>query len=116
MVKMKEDGLVMRTHTSPVQSRSVCFLEASPSCMCPGRFSAPDALDATHALSSIKKLKDLRLMWSNNGAEGVFLTTALRVTCSALMQRPVCVRHSSPLLSRAPRWTYGSRKSKGGAG
>ncbi len=42
-------GLVMRTHTSPVQVRSLLTRELPVYVVCPGRVYRADALDATHS-------------------------------------------------------------------
>ena len=42
-------GLVMRTHTSPVQIRSLLTRPLPVYVVCPGRVSRADALDATHS-------------------------------------------------------------------
>ncbi len=43
-----EDGTVLRTHTSPVQIRSLLDRELPVYVVCPGRTFRTDALDATH--------------------------------------------------------------------
>jgi phenylalanyl-tRNA synthetase alpha chain len=43
-----EDGAVLRTHTSPVQIRSLLDRELPVYVVCPGRTFRTDALDATH--------------------------------------------------------------------
>lgn len=43
-----DSGLVLRTHTSPVQARSLLERELPVYVVCPGRVFRTDALDATH--------------------------------------------------------------------
>lgn len=43
-----DSGLVLRTHTSPVQARSLLEREMPVYVVCPGRVFRTDALDATH--------------------------------------------------------------------
>jgi phenylalanyl-tRNA synthetase alpha chain len=48
-VEAEETGLVMRTHTSPVQIRSLLSRELPVYVVCPGRTFRTDELDATHS-------------------------------------------------------------------
>jgi phenylalanyl-tRNA synthetase alpha chain len=43
-----ENGLVLRTHTSPVQARTMLYREPPIYLVCPGRVFRTDELDATH--------------------------------------------------------------------
>ncbi|MBM9510539.1 phenylalanine--tRNA ligase subunit alpha [Actinacidiphila acididurans] len=45
---LEESGVVLRTHTSPVQVRSLVTRDLPVYVICPGRVYRPDALDATH--------------------------------------------------------------------
>ncbi len=47
-VDPSQSGLVLRTHTSPVQARSLLERELPVYVVCPGRVFRTDALDATH--------------------------------------------------------------------
>jgi phenylalanyl-tRNA synthetase alpha chain len=44
-----ESGLVLRTHTSPVQARTMLSTEPPIAIVCPGRVYRTDELDATHS-------------------------------------------------------------------
>ncbi len=48
-VEPEGSGLVLRTHTSPVQIRSLLSRELPVAVICPGRTFRADALDATHS-------------------------------------------------------------------
>jgi phenylalanyl-tRNA synthetase alpha chain len=48
-VEPADSGLVLRTHTSPVQVRSLLDRELPVYVVCPGRVYRADALDATHS-------------------------------------------------------------------
>ncbi len=48
-VEPEGSGLVLRTHTSPVQVRSMLDRELPIAVVCPGRVYRADALDATHS-------------------------------------------------------------------
>ncbi len=48
-VQPEGSGLVLRTHTSPVQVRSLLSRELPVAVICPGRTFRADALDATHS-------------------------------------------------------------------
>ena len=48
-VEPDDSGLVLRTHTSPVQVRSLLDRELPVHVVCPGRVYRADALDATHS-------------------------------------------------------------------
>ena len=48
-VEPADSGLVLRTHTSPVQVRSLLDRELPVHVVCPGRVYRADALDATHS-------------------------------------------------------------------
>ncbi len=48
-VEPEGSGLVLRTHTSPVQVRSLLSRELPVAIVCPGRTFRADALDATHS-------------------------------------------------------------------
>ena len=48
-VEPEGSGLVLRTHTSPVQVRSLLTRELPVAVVCPGRTFRADALDATHS-------------------------------------------------------------------
>jgi phenylalanyl-tRNA synthetase alpha chain len=45
----KESGLVLRTHTSPVQARTMLSRQPPIAIVCPGRVYRTDELDATHS-------------------------------------------------------------------
>lgn len=49
-----ESGVVLRTHTSPVQARTLVDREPPVYVVCPGRVYRTDELDATHSRSSTR--------------------------------------------------------------
>ena len=107
----EDDGhLVMRTHTSPVQARSMLARGVPLYVACPGKVFRSDALDATHT-PVFHQVEGL--------AVDRHLTMAhLKGTLDHFARQMFgpdargCAPASSPSLNRAPRWICGSRRRR----
>ena len=102
--------LVLRTHTSPVQARTMLSAQPPIYIVCPGRVYRTDELDATHTRCSTRS----RAWWWTRASRwrtsrAPWTTSPRR--CSAPAPRPGCGRRTSRSPSRAPRSTCGSRST-----
>ena len=104
-------GLVLRTHTSPVQARTMLDPQAADLHRLPGPgLPHRRAGRHPHARSSTRS----RAWWWTRASR--WPTSRARWTtspgrCSARTRRPGCGRRTSRSPSRRPRWTCGSRST-----
>ena len=99
-----EGGLVLRTHTSPVQARTLLERGVPVYVAAIGRVFRTDELDATHmpAFHQVEGLAvDEGITWPTSRAP----STASPPSCSVRASRHDCARATSPSPSPAPRWT-----------
>ena len=98
-------GLVLRTHTSPVQVRSMLERELPIYVICPGKTFRTDELDATHT-PVFHQVEGLAI---DEGLTMAHLRGHARPlrrrACSARAWRPGCARRTSRSPSPAPSWT-----------
>lgn len=99
-----ESGVVLRTHTSPVQIRSLLDRELPVYVICPGRVYRTDELDATHT----PVFHQVELLAVDEGLTMADLKGTLDHMVQSLFGEGMKTRlrpTSSPSPSRAPRWT-----------
>ena len=105
----RESGLVLRTHTSPVQIRTMLTRQPPIYVICPGRVYRTDELDATHTpvFTQVEGLaidKDLTMAHLKGT-----LDHFARAMFGPAVARPGFALPSSRSPNPAPRWTSGSR-------
>ncbi len=105
-------GIVLRTHTSPVQIRALLRRELPVYVVCPGRTFRTDALDATHT-PVFHQVEGLAV---DRGITMAHLKGTLdRVRAGDVRCRrraPACGRRTSRSPSPRPRSTCGSRRRR----
>jgi phenylalanyl-tRNA synthetase alpha chain len=101
-------GMVLRTHTSPVQVRALLERELPVYVVCPGRTFRSDALDATHT-PVFHQVEGLAVDRGISKAPW----TRSPGRCSARPPGPDCGPRSSPSPSRLPRSMCGSQSARG---
>ena len=101
----RESGLVLRTHTSPVQVRSLLDRELPVYVICPGKVFRTDELDATHT----PVFHQVEGLVVDKGLTMAHLKGTLDHFAAAMFgaghASPGCARRSSRSPSRAPSST-----------
>ena len=104
--------LVLRTHTSPVQVRTMLERELPIYVVCPGRVFRTDELDATHT----PVFHQVEGLVVDKGITMAHLKGTLDAFARAMFgagrRAPGCGRRTSRSPSRPPRWTCGSRSRR----
>ena len=100
-----DDNIVLRTHTSPMQARTMLTRKPPIRVICPGRVFRADEVDATHSpvfhqMEGLVVDKDVT-MADLRGTLNAFAEQ----TSTARASPRASARASSPSPSRPPRWT-----------
>ena len=106
-------GLVLRTHTSPVQARTMLTRTPPIYVVCPGRVYRTDELDATHT----PVFHQVEGLVVDKGITMAHLKGTLDHFARAMFgpeARPGCGRSTSRSPSRRPSSTCGSRRHRDG--